>query len=158
MAFVKGVREVRWENSGETLGSDHCILRIQTENLPVKKRHGLARLTDWEAFKKTRAEFEDKEIADIESWVLGIKADWKRLTREVTLSTNTPEVDKHLLHLWDARRGLLRRWKRQKHNRKLRLRIAAVTREAEEYATELSRRNWDQKCNELQGTLGWKRT
>ncbi|KAH8039010.1 hypothetical protein HPB51_004921 [Rhipicephalus microplus] len=67
-------------------------------------------------------------------------------------------MDKHLLHLWDTHRGLLRRLKRQKHNRRLRLRIVTVTREAEEYATELSRRNWDQKCNELQGTLGFKRT
>ncbi|KAH7984728.1 hypothetical protein HPB52_023686 [Rhipicephalus sanguineus] len=37
LAFVKGVREARWENDGETLGSDHCILRIQIETLPIKK-------------------------------------------------------------------------------------------------------------------------
>ncbi|KAH7935986.1 hypothetical protein HPB52_016226 [Rhipicephalus sanguineus] len=70
-----------------------------------------------------------------------MKADRQRPTREVALTTNTPDVDKHLLHLWDDRRGLLRRWKRQKHNKKLGLKIAAVTGEAEEYATELSRRN-----------------
>ncbi|KAH8042026.1 hypothetical protein HPB51_019767 [Rhipicephalus microplus] len=111
--------------------------RLSIEILLVKKQHGLARLTDWEALRKTRTKFEDKEVADVESWVSGIKVDWKQSTREVTLSTNTPEVDKHLLHLWDAHRGILRRWKQQKHNRKLTFRIAAVTKEAEEYATEL---------------------
>ncbi|XP_037576726.1 epoxide hydrolase 2 [Dermacentor silvarum] len=36
--------------------------------------------------------------------------------------------------------------------------IVEVTRQAEEYATEPSGHNWDQKCNELQVTLGWKKT
>ncbi|KAH6938306.1 hypothetical protein HPB50_008440 [Hyalomma asiaticum] len=75
LAFVRGVREARWENEGETLGSDHCILRIQIETLPIRKRQGQARLTDWEAYRKTRAESQDTEITNIKSWVTGIKAD-----------------------------------------------------------------------------------
>ncbi|KAH7986785.1 hypothetical protein HPB49_025758 [Dermacentor silvarum] len=135
--------------NGKTLGSDHCILRIKIETLPIRKRLGQARLTDWVAYRKTRADSEDAEITDITSCVAGIKAECKWLTRQVARTTNTPE---------DTRRGLLRRWKRQKHNRKLRLKIVEVTIQAEEYATELSGHKWDQKCNDLQGTLGWKKT
>ncbi|KAH7979559.1 hypothetical protein HPB49_009871 [Dermacentor silvarum] len=79
-----------------------------------------------------------------------------KLKQEVTktISTNpeTPAVDQHLLHLWDARHQLTRQWKRQKLNRKLRQR-AEVTAQAEEYATKLSKENWFAKCDALTGTL-----
>ncbi|KAH6939757.1 hypothetical protein HPB50_021561 [Hyalomma asiaticum] len=52
LAFVRGVWEARSENEGETLGSDHCTLRILIETLPIRKRQGQARLTDWEAYRK----------------------------------------------------------------------------------------------------------
>ncbi|KAH7956805.1 hypothetical protein HPB52_012799 [Rhipicephalus sanguineus] len=72
LAFVKGVREARWENDVETPSSDHyCILRIQSETLPIgkRKKHGQAWLRDWEADSKTRVESEYTQIADIKSWV-----------------------------------------------------------------------------------------
>ncbi|KAH7958409.1 hypothetical protein HPB49_001378 [Dermacentor silvarum] len=147
----------RSRSASKTRQATETKKKQQKKTIAKKEEDSKARLTDWVAYRKTRAESEDAEITDITSWVAGIKADCKRLTREVALTTKTPEVDKHLLHLWDTRRGLLKRRKRQKHNRKLRLNIVEVTRQAEEYATELSGRNWDQKCNELQGTLGWKK-
>ncbi|KAG0426679.1 hypothetical protein HPB47_026239, partial [Ixodes persulcatus] len=67
-------------------------------------------------------------------------------------------IDAHLLHLWDARNGLLKRWKTRKTNRKLRIRIAKLTVEAETYACQLSQQNWSQFCYILQGTLGTRRT
>lgn len=69
-----------------------------------------------------------------------------------------PPSRPHLLHLWEARRSLSKRWKRQRLNRKLRLRIAAVTEEAAQYATQLAQTNWANFCGTLKGTLGTKRT
>ncbi|KAH7933236.1 hypothetical protein HPB49_010651 [Dermacentor silvarum] len=58
-----------------------------------------------------------------------------------------PEVDNHLLHLWGARHSLVRRWCRQKHNRKLKICIAELTQRAAEYAAKLTDSNWVDRCN-----------
>ncbi|CAN7984994.1 unnamed protein product, partial [Ixodes hexagonus] len=52
-----------------------------------------------------------------------------------------------------APRALLKRWRRQKLNCKLELRIVKLTAEAAEYAEELTRSNWGQTCSMMQGTL-----
>ncbi|KAG0443798.1 hypothetical protein HPB47_014514 [Ixodes persulcatus] len=79
-------------------------------------------------------------------------------TKELSLTQDNPVIDAHLVHLWDARSGLLRRWRKSKTNRKLKTRIAKLTAEAEAYALQLSQLNWMQLCNKLQGTLGTRRT
>lgn len=67
-------------------------------------------------------------------------------------------MDKHLLHLWGARRGLTKRWKMQRHNRKLKQRIARITAEAEEYAETLTKNSWHNFCDRLNGTLSTSKT
>lgn len=62
------------------------------------------------------------------------------------------------MHIWEARRCLTKRWSRQKHNRKLKLRIARLTQQAVEYATALTRNNWIGKCNSLSGALSSRNT
>ncbi|KAH7937388.1 hypothetical protein HPB49_011477 [Dermacentor silvarum] len=62
-------------------------------------------------------------------------------------SCATPEADNHRLHLWEARHSLVRRWRRQKHNRKLKIRIAELTQRAAEYAAQLADSNWVDRCN-----------
>ncbi|XP_072140800.1 uncharacterized protein [Dermacentor andersoni] len=79
-------------------------------------------------------------------------------TKEVDRTEQTPEVDKRLLKLWEARRGLTKHWKRQKFNRKLKIKIAEITKQAEEYATQLARQGWQQFSNALNGTLSTART
>ncbi|KAH7981097.1 hypothetical protein HPB49_021539 [Dermacentor silvarum] len=58
------------------------------------------------------------------------------------------------IHIWEARRGLTRRWKRQKYNRKLKIKIAELPSQAEEYAWTLAKNNWLAKCDSLKGSLG----
>ncbi|KAH7985402.1 hypothetical protein HPB49_026442 [Dermacentor silvarum] len=65
----------------------------------------------------------------------------------VQLSEATLAVDNHLLHLWEARHSLFRRWRRQKHNRQLKIHIAALTQEADEYVAQLADSNWVECCN-----------
>ncbi|KAH9376211.1 hypothetical protein HPB48_004229 [Haemaphysalis longicornis] len=76
----------------------------------------------------------------------------------IQLNTDIPVVDLHLSNLWEARRSLFKRWKRQKHNRKLKLEIAAITKKANQYGALLYRQNWDKACDQLQGNLSTKRT
>ncbi|KAG0417033.1 hypothetical protein HPB47_005931 [Ixodes persulcatus] len=53
----------------------------------------------------------------------------------------------HLFHLWEARHCLVRRWRRQKHNKKFKARIAELTQRAAEYAAQLADSNWVDRCN-----------
>ncbi|KAH7954723.1 hypothetical protein HPB49_021312 [Dermacentor silvarum] len=79
-------------------------------------------------------------------------------TRVIQTTQAAPAVDPHLLHLWDARRGLLRRWRRHKLNRKLKARIAALTEEAAAYAAHLSDTNWVETCTKAAGQMGSRGT
>lgn len=54
--------------------------------------------------------------------------------------------------------GVRIRWKRNKTNRRLKLRIARLTKQAEDYAQQLSQQNWLQFCAQLQGTLSTRKT
>ncbi|KAH9370546.1 hypothetical protein HPB48_011439 [Haemaphysalis longicornis] len=49
------------------------------------------------------------------------------------LNTDVPAVDLHLSHIWEAKRSILIQWKRQKHNRKVMLEIAAIPKKAEQH-------------------------
>ncbi|KAG0416190.1 hypothetical protein HPB47_006631, partial [Ixodes persulcatus] len=146
-----------WTNTEESLGSDHWIIEIEVAITALKnfiKRHAM---TDWDGFRKTR--FRVANVADdLERWVRNLQADVEKHTKHVNLTSQTPEVDSRLLHLWEAKRSLLKRWKRQRLNRKLKLRIARLEKEALEHAEQLGKNNWHQKCNELQGTLGTAKT
>nr|XP_037291042.1 uncharacterized protein LOC119186665 [Rhipicephalus microplus] len=113
-------------------------------------------MTDWNAF---RNELDgDNAIADIDAWLTKILDTAKRCTKVMQLNEDNPAVDSHLLHLWKARRALLKRWKRQKLNKKLRKRISLLTEEAQQYAENLARNNWRDFCDKLQGTLSTKKT
>lgn len=59
----------------------------------------------------------------------------------------TPAVDNHLMHIWEARRSLAKTWTKQKLNRKLRVRISELTEKVAEYTVQLSEANWVEKCN-----------
>ncbi|KAG0423799.1 hypothetical protein HPB47_000443 [Ixodes persulcatus] len=77
---------------------------------------------------------------ETDSWTKHLVCDKNTYTETINRTTETPEVDRHMLHLWEARHGLIKRWKRQKLNRKLKKRIAAITVEAlEAYPIECSR-------------------
>ncbi|KAG0425265.1 hypothetical protein HPB47_027564 [Ixodes persulcatus] len=121
----------------------------------TSQRVGPARLTDWKKFRETTP---TSPIHAIEEWTAQMLEAAKKHTKELPLTLDCPAIDAHLLHLWEARRGLTKRWKKRRTNRKLRLRIAQITLETATYAIHLSQQNWSQFCTKLQGTLGTRRT
>ncbi|KAH9384559.1 hypothetical protein HPB48_026567 [Haemaphysalis longicornis] len=60
--------------------------------------------------------------------------------------------------MWEARHGLVKRWKKQKHSKRLKLRIARISKEAQNYAEALTRTNWHNLCEKYNGNLSAKRT
>ncbi|KAH6933583.1 hypothetical protein HPB50_016638 [Hyalomma asiaticum] len=60
--------------------------------------------------------------------------------------------------MWESRRSLVKRWKRQRFNRKLRLKIAEVSERANEYAHKLETESWVQFCDSMRDTLSTAKT
>ncbi|KAH7959266.1 hypothetical protein HPB49_009773 [Dermacentor silvarum] len=79
-------------------------------------------------------------------------------TQKIATTHQTPRIDARLAHLWEARRSLTERWKRQRHNKKLRKRIREINYKAAEYAADLCKESWLDLCDGLQGTLSTRKT
>ncbi|XP_072145076.1 uncharacterized protein [Dermacentor andersoni] len=152
-----GAKQAEWENLLENLGSDHHITRVSTVADNVKRKIGTARLTDWDAFRAHCRQLKGI-ITSVEEWSQQLQQIQEMYTQEVHRTEQTPEVDKRLLRLWEARRGLTKRWRRQKLNKKLKKKIADITKQTEEYATQLARQGWQQFSNSLNGTLSTAKT
>lgn len=155
LAFTHRIRNSTWQCTDEALGSDHFIIEIQIQHNQKAPTIGKATIIDWDNFRKDTTAH---PLEDIDEWTAQILTQARKYTKIITLTEDHPMVDPHLLHIWEARRSLTRRWKKNKTNRKLKLRIARLTQEAKEYAERLSRQNWGQTCAQLQGTFSSKRT
>lgn len=175
LTLTHGFSNHQWSNLGETLGSDHCILFTEIADFGAKVSTRSVAITDWVAFRKRRTlqsgdsspdtavtpitrDPVQSPLPSLPEWIKQIQSDLADTTRNVQTTAHSPDVDNHLIHIWDARRSLSKRWRRQRHNRKLRKRIALLSAEAERYAAELTRANWHNFCNQLQGTLGTAKT
>lgn len=156
LTFARHTNNLTWSLLPDTLGSDHHIIKITLPSAHHRHRIGVAKLTDWKAFREdplprlTPSE-------DLDRWVHGLLETQSRHTKRIDLTPELPAVDAHLDHLWEARHGLLNRWRRNKHNRNLKRRIAHLTKTALQYARQLLNQNWITFCNELAGTLTTKR-
>ncbi|XP_037565503.1 uncharacterized protein LOC119445258 [Dermacentor silvarum] len=156
LTLIKNVAEATWTNLGETLGSDHCILSTSISSSKIRRHLGAAHITDWPKFRN--APVPSGPIQSIHVWSEDIRQAYKTATETIHRTPEAPEVDRHLLKLWEKRNRLVGRWKRQRLNRSLRLRIAQLTEGAQTYATNLAQQNWQQFCESLRGTLGTSRT
>lgn len=121
---------------------------------------GAVKITDWKKFREQLENDIDspEKITSIKDWCAQLKNTYQNVTQILQRTTQTPNIDSHLSHLWEARNSLTRRWKRQKKNRKLKKRIAEITKKAREYADILARQNWNNFCESLQGTLSTSKT
>ncbi|XP_037518367.1 uncharacterized protein LOC119395152 [Rhipicephalus sanguineus] len=172
LAFVANIANAQWHNMQEDLGSDHSIIEIQIDTgqhtrvchfeSAGKARGRRLRLVEWDAFRKTRKERErrDRPITNIDEWTETLRADVDAATHEVPPEANLQVIDSRLLHMWEAKQALLKRWKCQRHNRTLRRRIAKLDRDTEEHAFQVCRAQWEETCNgletQMRGASAWR--
>ncbi|KAH7953615.1 hypothetical protein HPB49_010600 [Dermacentor silvarum] len=110
-------------------------------------------------FQKARRKAEiAPTIEDLEKWTRSLVDAVARVSTEVETEESIPTMDPRLAHLIEARQSLQRRWKRMRHNRTLRKRIAHLGREIEKYSTQLCVQQWHAICNEADGQLHASRT
>ncbi|XP_037515435.1 uncharacterized protein LOC119391858 [Rhipicephalus sanguineus] len=152
LTFVRGAAAAKWVNLNIDLGSDHYILAttLQVEQRKLRK----FMVTDWDKFRKIREDYvEDEEKPDLERWTDQIARDVKAATKEVSTDLPVEKMDSRLAHLIEAKRSLLSRWKGQRLNRRLRKKIAEVNKTIEEHCKVLSRQQWDDVCNSIDGQM-----
>lgn len=115
-----------------------------------------AHLSKVHKFRECRSELPSSKIEDINTWTQVLRTDVIATTRQLKTTSQITHIDINLPHLWEARRSLIHKWKRQKHNWKLKLQIAALTEEAAKYATELCKHNWLKICDTLITSKTWR--
>lgn len=158
LTLAKNAPHTSWMNLEENFSSDHMLVQTEIQGTTYRRQLGEARITDWQTLRKNRETAPDDPIMNIELWVKELSRDVQRHTRTLQTTTQIPAIDNYLLHLWEARRSLTKRWRKQKLNRKLKLRITKLAAEADVYAAVLCRQNWLGQCDDLRGTLSLTKT
>ncbi|KAL3191885.1 hypothetical protein MRX96_059391 [Rhipicephalus microplus] len=144
----------KWRNTGINLGSDHFIIEIE---LPLAHLNGNPnrdktikhKLVDWSKFRNTKL----GEVDNIDEWSAKLLAATEGATEEIDAPEEIETMDPRLAHLLEARRSLQKRWRRQRHNRKLRNKIAELGREIERHSRQLCSRRWFALCSQADGQL-----
>ncbi|KAH7972488.1 hypothetical protein HPB52_012589 [Rhipicephalus sanguineus] len=143
----------------EATGIQHALVEIlPRKRTDSKKPKPTARITEWPKFRKLREERASDTITDINEWITSLQEHVQATTREVETTADLHTTDSRLLHMWDAHAGLLRRWRRQRHNKKLRRRLETLAREIENHSLALAQQQWGQLCDGLNGQMSSKRT
>lgn len=158
LTLIAHAQNATWSNTGDNLGSDHMILETKIQGPQFRRIIGEAKITDWEALRTHRRGKPEEKINDISHWAKTLVEEIHAAYEETQALRSHPSGRPTLLHLQEARRSLLRRWKGQRHNKRLRIRIALLNKEAAEYAAQLCRQNWLQICDAVQGRLSTSKT
>lgn len=82
-----------------------------------------------------------------------LRTDVQTATRVVTTDAPVERMDSRLAHLLEAKASILARWKGQRLNRRLRSKISKVNTAIEEHCQTLSRQQWTELCNTVDGQL-----
>ncbi|KAH8025166.1 hypothetical protein HPB51_004148 [Rhipicephalus microplus] len=153
LTLSRSLKDISWSRTQHILGSEHYIIAIQIPHTPHRPRLLTHNLIHWDAIRSPRRELPNTPIQDIDHWVSSLLDDITAHTQKITTPPNTPTLDTRLAHLWEAHHSILERWKRQKHNRTLRRRLATLQTQITAHAEELCRSNWGQVCNSTAGNL-----
>lgn len=152
LTFTRKILYADWVNTEETLGSGHYILNTTIGTRPLAKPTTQARLQHWPTFRQNYNTATTVHAQGYQSWSQELVSSLRSMKTSNYLSDAVSDVDNHLLPLWGAAQCLVRRWRRQKHNRKLKAAIAELTQQAAEYAAQLADANWVDRCN----TAAWQ--
>lgn len=150
--------QVQWTNTATTLGSDHFILATTIQFQTPRTRCRQATLVQWDHFRTLRENKESGPIIDIEQWTKQMVDDVQTTTEHLPEDIPAPCVDARLASLWRRYSRIENEWRKQKHNRELKLQLAALKTDIEEHALTLQRSQWDDICDRMQGSLGMRST
>ncbi|KAH9379491.1 hypothetical protein HPB48_006987 [Haemaphysalis longicornis] len=145
LTLAKHIRHAEWLSTNEHLDSDDCIILATIRTHPLTRPHQQGKLPDWVKFRSEYTASAPIAQQGYATRSQHLVTSLRQTEQTIQVTEATPVVDKHL-HILEARRSLVRRWRRQKHNRKLKLRIAALTQDVAEYSGHLADSIWVERC------------
>lgn len=151
LAFAKHVKEVKWTNTGDDLGSDHFVVRIDATAGPTKRKGKPCTVVEWDTFRSLLEEQPVADIGDIDLWSDWIRTTAGHATEVIPEDGGFDAADSRLLHLWEAKTQLETRLLTQKKNRSLRRRIAQLSRTIEAHAEHVCQQQWQDLCDSFDG-------
>ncbi|KAL1480277.1 hypothetical protein MTO96_051168 [Rhipicephalus appendiculatus] len=89
----KSVRDARWSNTHQSLGSDHYVLTIQVITSLCKPRQHTARHTDWDAFRERRLHSAASNIEDLSTRTDQLLVDLDAVTASIPTTEDHPAID-----------------------------------------------------------------
>ncbi|KAG0422628.1 hypothetical protein HPB47_001567 [Ixodes persulcatus] len=90
LTFVKNVKDAKWENTNENLGSNHFILETTAACTSVKPRKlGQVKIIEWDKWREHRG-VSTSAIWDIESWTREAVSSTAAYTKVLTVDEETP--------------------------------------------------------------------
>ncbi|XP_077538389.1 uncharacterized protein LOC144150959 [Haemaphysalis longicornis] len=129
LTFIQNdhAEKVTWHNSGVDLGSDHYILEITVPNL-FRGNTIAHKWTDWDGFHKGRPTTA-QDITDIATSTAELRDAVQSATKTIETDEDVVAMDSRLAHFIEAKCSIQARWKRQRLNRKLRMKVADLNRD-----------------------------
>lgn len=140
-----------WSNTSQNIGSDHFILQT-TGRFHVRPERPF-RYVNWESFRRSRDTHSDRDETTVDEWTSTLRQDIDAATNEIQTTVPCPSMDNHLAHLLEAHSSLLRRWRQQRLNRRLRKRIAELNRTIHAYCDQLSQQQWNEVCEQVDANM-----
>ncbi|KAG0444123.1 hypothetical protein HPB47_014144 [Ixodes persulcatus] len=133
--------------------ADHTLAKINLHAANFKRSKRPQSLTDWRKFREDSDPHDSSPFADYYMWMRHIHHRTQLHPQKLQQPDDAPAADAHLLHLWEARHSLIRRWKRNKCDRHLRKRISLLNDEIATYSDSLTEEHWYSTCDRLSNTL-----
>lgn len=156
LTLGRNLAHLQWERTQATLGSDHHLIRIAV-NYRRPQRKFTARHTNWDQLRKFRQGQPAQGPFDLDTWTTQLQKDIRQHTQTLDTTPDTPVIDSKLAHLLEAQENITRRWRTQKHNRKLKLKLIQLQSQIEHHSATLCKANWAQVCDGLRGNLSTTR-
>lgn len=107
---------------------------------------------DWDLFRKIR-DTDELQYDTLSELFAQIRKDVEKAYKEIPAELKVPGMDARLVHLLKAKQSLLKRWKRQRLNHRLKKKVAELDRSIEKHCAELNRQQWSEDCSATDGRM-----
>lgn len=158
LTFTKNIIETYWLNTHVNMGSDHYIIETTFKAGPRKREGRALKMVEWDSFRKMREREASDAIEDLDEWLEKLKQNILMATKTISKTEGLENTDSKLLHMWEAKKSLEKRWKKQKHNKSLRKEIVTLSKNIEKYAEQLCRQQWEEKCDAMEKQIRFSKT
>ncbi|KAH9376539.1 hypothetical protein HPB48_006624 [Haemaphysalis longicornis] len=147
-----------WRNTGHDLVSDHYVVETLIQDGPTLPSTRCHNLVGGDVFRSLSDANLPDTLEDLDDWTAKLLEQRDGAAKTVPEQAHLDVVDSRLLHLWEAKEGLVRRLQRQKHNRPLRRRLAKLNQDISKHATNLTNQHWNSLCDRMEGNMNVPQT